>query len=224
MIKRCLLTTLVLVLLCGTPLWAAPLDLKDETTRISYSLGYQIGGDFKTQGVGITPEAVVQGIQDALADATPQISKPEMDKLLIALKQKVVENQKQEIYQSGKAFMAANLKKEGVKELPGGIQYRVLKAGKGPHPRLDDTVDIRFRTSRTDGTVMASNEAAKTPKTYQVQKMLPGLQQALLKMSPGAKWEIFLPPDRRSELTQSGGVLIYELELVAIHPGPGKGS
>ncbi len=224
MMKKYLITTLVLILLTATTLAAAPLELKDETARISYSLGYQIGGDFKTQGVGIDAEAVVQGIQDALNAAEPKISKADMDAVLISLKQKVVETQRQEIYQSGKAFMAANLKKEGIKELPGGVQYRILQEGAGASPTLDDSVDIRFRTSRSDGTAMASNLADKSPKTYPVKKMLPGLQEALLKMKPGARWEIFIPPTGRTELTDTGGVLVYELELVAIHPAPGKGS
>lgn len=224
MMKKNLMTTLGLILLSATTLAAAPLELKDETARISYSLGYQIGGDFKTQGVGINAEAVVQGIQDALDAAEPKISRADMETLLVSLKQKVVETQRQEIYQSGTAFMAANLKKEGVKELPGGVQYRVIQNGKGPSPTLEDTVDIRYKTSRSDGTAMASNLDAKSPKAYPVKKMLPGLQQALLKMSPGARWEVFIPPTGRTELTETGGVLIYELELVSIHPAPGQGS
>jgi len=203
---------------------AAPLELKDDTAKISYSLGYQIGGDFKNQEVGIDAQAVVQGIQDALDGANPLLSQQQMNELLVALKEKVVARQRQEIYQSGKAFMAANLKKEGVRELPGGAQYRILQEGAGASPTLEDSVDIRFRTSRTDGTAMASNLSDKTPRTYAVNKMLPGLQQAILKMKPGAKWEVFIPPTGRTELTDTGGVLVYELELVAVHPAPGKGN
>ena len=50
---------------------AEPLTLDDSTARISYSLGYQIGGDFKRQGVEMNAEAVVKGIEDALSGAEP---------------------------------------------------------------------------------------------------------------------------------------------------------
>jgi FKBP-type peptidyl-prolyl cis-trans isomerase FklB len=59
-----------LAVLAASSAAAEPLDLEDETTRINYSVGYQIGGDFKRQGVALDAEAVVRGIEDALAGAS----------------------------------------------------------------------------------------------------------------------------------------------------------
>ena len=65
--------------LLSAPLSAAePLKLEEETPRINYSLGYQIGGDFKRQGVEMDAEAVVQGIRDALSGAEPKMTPAEM--------------------------------------------------------------------------------------------------------------------------------------------------
>ena len=50
---------------------AGPLDLEDGTARINYSLGYQIGGDFKRQGIEMNGAAVVKGIEDALSGTEP---------------------------------------------------------------------------------------------------------------------------------------------------------
>ena len=69
---------------------AEALELDDETARINYSLGYQIGGDFKRQGVEMNAEAVVQGIRDAINDAEPRIPPSEMRATLQELKRKVV--------------------------------------------------------------------------------------------------------------------------------------
>ena len=74
----------------GTALAAEPLNFEAETTRINYSLGYQIGGDFKRQNVELSAEAVVQGIEDALADAEPKMSPEEIRTTLTQLKQKIV--------------------------------------------------------------------------------------------------------------------------------------
>jgi FKBP-type peptidyl-prolyl cis-trans isomerase FklB len=218
MMKKCLIATLGVFLLTGIAIAADKVELKDETAKISYSLGYQIGGDFKTQGVGITPEAVVQGIQDALAASEPMLTQSEMNSLLVSLKQKVVTAQRQVTFQNTKEFMATNLEKEGVKELLGGSQYRVITAGSGASPSMSDTVDLHFVTKRADGTVMASTRTSDTPRTYPVSKMLPGLRQALLKMKPGDKWEVFVPPSGRTESMEQEGVLIYEVELLAVHP------
>ncbi|WP_020676321.1 FKBP-type peptidyl-prolyl cis-trans isomerase N-terminal domain-containing protein [Geopsychrobacter electrodiphilus] len=222
--KKHVFVTIALSLFCTACAFAATkVDLKDETAQISYSLGYQIGGDFKSQGVGLDATAVVEGIQDAIASNEPRIAPKEMTALLVALKQKVVADQRTRNYQTTKAYLAANLKKEGVKELPGGTQYRVIKAGSGASPKASDTVDIHFTTKRTDGTTIATTRSDNsTPRTYPISKMLPGLQTALVKMKPGAEWEVFVAPGGRTESLEAGGVLIYDLELVAVHPAAGK--
>jgi len=216
MINKSLVTTFALILLTGTISFAAPLALEDETARISYSLGYQIGGDFKQQGVGITPEAVVQGIQDALTSSDPKIEPQVMNQLLVDLKKKVVTAQRQEYFQSSRQFMADNLKKEGVKALDGGAQYKVIQSGSGPSPTLEDTVMIRFTTSRSDGSSVAVAGNPNEPKAYPVKDMLPGLQSALVKMKVGDIWAVFVPPGGRTEMTEKGGVLIYQIELLGI--------
>ena len=65
---RFLITLVVGAGLIGTPcLGEEPPDLGNEKTRANYSVGYQIGDDFKRQGVEINPEALVKGIQDAIS-------------------------------------------------------------------------------------------------------------------------------------------------------------
>ena len=59
--------------------WAADnLDLEDEKIRTSYSVGYQVGGDFIRQGLEINPEVLMKGIQDALSGTEPVMSEQEM--------------------------------------------------------------------------------------------------------------------------------------------------
>ena len=70
------------------------LKLDDETARINYSLGYQIGGDFKRQGVELNPEAVVKGMQDALSGSEPLMPQQDMNATLVELKRKVVAEQR----------------------------------------------------------------------------------------------------------------------------------
>ena len=104
------------------------LNLDNETARINYSLGYQIGGDFKRQDVDMDAEAVVQGISDALTGARPKMSQAEMTSTLMELKRKVVaEQQKRGVENElkylaeGKKFMKENAKKEGVNTTASGL-------------------------------------------------------------------------------------------------------
>ncbi|OGR30964.1 MAG: hypothetical protein A2005_01190 [Desulfuromonadales bacterium GWC2_61_20] len=228
----------IVVFLCVSPnsIAAETLTLKDENDKISYSVGYQVGGDFKNQGVKLNAEAVVQGIRDAGGQRKPLLSPEDMRTTLIELKQKIVAGQAplnpeaanpvsagQQLEQARAArdFLDQNAKKDGVTVLPDGVQYRILKAGSGRRPTLDDEVAINFRTTLIDGKEIATTyrDEVGTPKVYRVAKILPGLQGVLPLMAEGSKWQVVLPPlvgGRERELLQSHKVLIYDIELVSV--------
>ena len=81
--------------LASTPCLAEDIpDLKEEKSRINYSVGYQIGSDFKRQGVEINPEILVRGIQDALSGEKALMTKDEQRTTLVNLQRKVQAQQK----------------------------------------------------------------------------------------------------------------------------------
>lgn len=216
-----------LILLPGFCLAAGKMELKNEAEKINYSLGYQIGGDFKAQGVELTPDVLVQGIRDALSKNEPLLSREQMNATLISLKKKVVADQQQQEKQAAaenrKAsadFLKENAKLTGVTVLPSGVQYKVLKAGSGKKPTLQDSITINYRVTRTDGKEIATTDANE-PKTYPVAKAVPGLQEVLPLMAEGAKWQIALPTATASggrDPLDDMGVMIYELELISVIP------
>ena len=221
--KNVLMGFMGLVLLPGVCLAADKMELKNETDRINYSVGYQIGGDFKSQGVELNPEVLVQGIQDALKKNEPLLSQEQMNATLVDLKKKLVTHQQVMGKQADAAFLAENAKKEGVIVLPSGVQYKVLRDGGGRKPILKDNVTIKYRVSRVDGKEIATGYPDSKPKTYPLEKALPGLQEVLQLMKEGSICQIILPPRRaagaRGETLENAGVLIYVLELVSVQPG-----
>ena len=64
------------------------LDLSSEQSKISYSIGYQVGGDLKMQQVEVRQEMLLKGIQDALAGGEPQLTPEQMRESLIELKRR----------------------------------------------------------------------------------------------------------------------------------------
>ena len=202
-------------------------DLKSDKAKINYSVGYQIGGDFKNQGVELDPDALVKGIQDAISGGKPMMSEEEMRTTLIELKKKIVDDQianlqrvAAERHAEGAAFLKANATKEGVVVLPSGLQYKILKAGTGATPTLDDTVTVNYRGTRINGKEFSSTYRDNKPDTIQVSKVIPGMQEALTKMKVGGKWELYIP----SKLgfgehgPLEGDAVIYEVELLSIEP------
>jgi len=94
---KIILSTLAVLCLMITPSFAEEQpDLGNEKAKVNYSVGYQIGEDFRNQGVAINPEALVKGIQDALAGKTPLMSAEEQRATLVNLQRQVEAQQKQD--------------------------------------------------------------------------------------------------------------------------------
>lgn len=198
------------------------LQLRSETDKINYSVGYQIGGDFQKQGIGINVEALVQGIRDAREQRDPMLSAKEMTTTLVDLKKKIVADDRLLTDQKSQDFLVENRKKEGVTELPNGIQYRMLETGSGAKPTMQDSVKINFLTKTTDGTIVSNTFKGKEPKIYPMEKMLPGLQAVLPMMHEGSHWEVVIPIGhegrRNNESLDARGTLIYEIKLLSVIP------
>ena len=201
-----------------------PLKIENERDRISYSLGYQIGGDFKHQGLDINADAVVRGIADALAGATPLQDETTMRATLIELKRKVVElQQAQKAAQTaakrvaGRAFLKENTAQAGVITLASGLQYRVIVAGTGAQPGSQDNVTLSYRGTLVNGREFDNSNRRKEPATFNVSGVMRGWTEALQLMPVGAKWNLYIPPELaygdRGPLADE--TLIFEIELLS---------
>ena len=207
-------------------------QLAGESDRISYSLGYQIGNDFKSQGLDLDAKALVRGFNDASAGVEPILVRKEMRAILSDLKAKIgatqhgdvrerrarKNKQAQEKRRQGRAFMAENAKKSGVETLPSGLQYRVIKSGSGNKPGLGDIVKVHYRGRMINGQEFDSSYRRNSPSTFRVDGVIAGWTEALQRMREGAKWELYIPPDlaygRREPLGDE--TLIFEVELLGV--------
>jgi len=227
--KQIAIVLLGLTLFSGLCWAAGDLDLNDEKTRTSYSVGYQVGGDFKRQGMEINPEILVKGIQDALKDAQPAMTEEEMRQTLVDLQKRVTEAQQEEKRMQserniveGKEFLTANAGKEGVTVLSSGLQYQVVTEGEGNAPKATDTVTVHYRGTLTDGTEFDSSYSRNQPATFALNRVITGWTEGLQLMKPGAKYKLFIPPDlaygERGAGAQIGpnSTLIFEVELLDV--------
>jgi FKBP-type peptidyl-prolyl cis-trans isomerase FklB len=120
-------------------------------------------------------------------------------------------------------FLKTNANKEGVKTLPSGLQYIVLKEGYGPSPEVTEWVTVQYHGTLIDGTVFDSSVEKGKPLTFQVNQVIPGWQEALQLMPMGAKWKLFVPPHLgygehgAGRIVKPNSVLIFEIELISIN-------
>ena len=201
------------------------LNLEDEAARINYSLGYQIGGDFKRQGIELNPQAVVKGMEDALSGGTSLMSPEEMHNTLVELKRKVVSEQKNKLAESqlkkvaeGKKFMEDNAKQPGVVTTGSGLQYQVLAEGTGRTPAATDQVTVNYRGTLIDGNEFDSSYSRGEPATFSLNGVIKGWTEGLQHVKEGGKIKLFVPPElaygKRGPMANQ--TLIFEVELISV--------
>jgi len=192
--------------------------LKNQKEKVSYIIGMDIGNNLKRQSVDVDPNSLARGIQDALSGAKPLLSKEEIQGTMAAFQKEIAEKQKQR----GEAFLSENKKKEGVKTLPSGLQYKVIKAGTGKKPKLNDAVTVNYRGTLIDGTEFDSSFRRGQPANFPVSGVIPGWTEAMQLMTEGAKWQLFIPPNLAYGERGAGGLigpnatLIFEIELISV--------
>lgn len=204
------------------------LDLDKESTRLSYSVGYQVVGDLKGHDVEVNPEMIVKGMKDAIEGNTPIMSEDEMRETLVDLQKKIYAARKEKLMKQadknlkeGKDFLEENSKKEGVNTLPSGLQYKIINKGSGKTPKANDTVTVHYRGTLINGTEFDSSYKRGKPATFRVNRVIKGWQEALQLMKEGAKWRLFIPPElaygnRKVGKIPPNSVLIFDVELLSV--------
>ncbi len=143
---------------------------------------------------------------------------------IMELRKEMLEKQYGKEKEAGAEFLAENAKKEGVKNLGDGVQYKVLKEGKGALPADTSVVSVRYEGRLINGNVFDSSARGdkNEPVDFPVGGVIKGFGAALKQMPVGSEWEIYIPYDMAygEQGTPSGippfATLIFKVELVSI--------
>jgi FKBP-type peptidyl-prolyl cis-trans isomerase len=192
----------------------------------SYDIGLVLGTQLVSNGLAkrLSRDALIHGIDDALAgkiassaqrDAAQQFSRG-VRETLAAQNAKLAHD-----------FLEKNAREKGVMRLPSGLQYRILTAGdpKSAPPGPLDQVSVRYRASLQDGTEFDRSADHMQPALFRLSSVIQGWREALSAMKPGAKWQVFVPPElgygaHPPSPIPPGSLLIYELELLQVSGPP----
>ncbi len=203
--------------------------LKTDRDKVSYSIGLDIGTNFKRQSLDLDSKALAAGIADGLSGGKPLLTEDEVRKVLAQFQQQMAAKAQQAAQQlaeknqkAGEAFLAENKKKKGVITLPSGLQYQVIKTGTGKIPKATDTVTTHYRGTLIDGTEFDNSYKRGEPLTIQVNGVVKGWTEALQLMKVGSKWQLFIPsnlaygPQGIGQAIGPNATLIFEIELLSI--------
>jgi len=215
---------------------------KDPDDKASYMIGYDIGRQMLRDSLKVNFDYLILGFRNAFKGDSTFMTPQELDsfrvefqKILLTRQEERMKLEEQKILkeapknlEAGKAFLDSNRKKPGVVQTESGLQYMVLREGKGNIPKETDIVTMHVKAQYLDGRIF-DNTYTRSPVTLEVAKLVPGWKEAITHMREGSIWRIFVPPhlgwgEKGAPPTiPPNATLIFELELISIEK-PNKNS
>lgn len=211
----------------------------DDKKKAAYIMGLQVGQQISSQLIkGVNHEVFgddstktislknllsgfITGATGKKGLMTPESANQIAQTKMEQIKSSTMEKQYGENRKAGEKFLAANKKKPGVVTLPSGLQYKVIKEGKGAIPTDTTTVKVQYEGRTIDGKVFESSYKNNGPLTMVPSQMIPGWTQALTRMPEGSVWEVYIPQELGYKDRQAGQIkpfsaLIFKIELVKV--------
>lgn len=210
---------------------------KASNKKLSYAIGLMNGRNLKRDpNLSLDAKQLTAAIEDIFKGNKSKMSVEEMTKVMQALQQQqqAMQQQQQAKMQQqmqalgeanrkqGEAFLSKNRKAAGVKETASGLQYKVIKKGRGKKPGLKDTVIAHYRGTLINGSEFDSSYKRGEPTEFPVTGVIKGWTEALQMMPQGSKWKLFIPsslaygPRGAGPQIGPNSTLIFDIELVKI--------
>ncbi len=212
----------------------------DDKKKAAYFAGIQIGQQISNQMVkGINHElfgedstktislknfmaGFISGTTGKNAIMTVDSAAQVAQDMMRAIKAKNMEKEFGPNKEAGEKYLAENAKKEGVKVLDGGVQYKVLKEGTGAMPKDTSMVKVHYEGKTIDGKVFDSSYQRGQPADFRANQVIKGWTEALVHMPAGSIWEVYIPQELAYGERQQGtdikpfSMLIFKIELLEV--------
>ena len=200
--------------------------LQTEEEKVSYVLGYILAENTKKTEAHLQDKAFLQGVRDNLKNQTPALDQKDMENIHKQIQKRVfLEQQKKKGEQNkmeGQKFLEENKKREEVKVTASGLQYEVLKEGKGKQPTAEDTVEVHYRGTLINDKEFDSSYKRNSSISFPLNGVIKGWTEGLQLMKEGAKYKFYIPPELAygergaGQDIPSHATLIFEVDLIKV--------
>ena len=196
--------------------------------KVGYSLGYMMAEGNKEAVGDLNLDTFEKGFRDGYEGNDSALTQEQMQEVLMTYQKeqeakfvKDMESKATDNKAAGEAFLAANAKKEGVKETASGLQYKVITPGTGKSPKATDVVEVNYEGKLIDGTVFDSSYERGEAIEFPLNQVIAGWTEGLQLMKEGGKYEFYIPSDiAYGEAGNSGiepnSTLIFTVELLKV--------
>jgi FKBP-type peptidyl-prolyl cis-trans isomerase FklB len=212
------------------------IELKTSMDTISYSFGADLFNYFQNLeqfNTKMNLDLLMKGITDVFTDKRPLLTVDQQTRILTEFvtamkeKQKVVQEKlRKEIgeknLKEGAFFLSENIKKDSIKVTASGLQYKIIKEGKGKKPTVNDTVTVHWTGKTYDGKEFVNSYLKGEPMVFALSNQFDGLKEALQLMSEGSSYQFFMPSnlgfgEMGEGPVEPNAVLVFEINLIKIN-------
>jgi FKBP-type peptidyl-prolyl cis-trans isomerase FklB len=214
----------------------------DDKKKAAYYAGIQIGQQISNQMVkGINHElfgddststislknfmaGFISGTIGKGGLMTVDSAQKVAQELMRSIKAKNLEKEFGPNKKEGEEFLKANATKEGVKVLPSGVQYKVIKEGTGALPKDTSRVKVHYEGRLLNDSVFDSSYKRGQPTEFRCNQVIKGWTEALVHMPAGSTWEVYIPQElaygerQQGALIKPFSMLIFKIELIEVDP------
>lgn len=190
--------------------------------KVSYALGMSIGHQLQQMNAtDLNIDDFAQAITDVF-NGDAKLSDAEAQATVQDFFSRKAEEQAKAAKAEGENFLAENAKKEGVKTLPSGLQYKVLREGDGRKPSATDKVECHYEGTLINGEVFDSSYRRGETATFGLNQVIKGWTEGLQLMQEGAKYRLFIPYNLAYGEHGAGqsippyAALIFDVELIKV--------
>ena len=218
------------VLCCGAAVLCAQdadsAKLKDGCDSLSYVIGRDVGEQLEKFSSEIHVDAFAEGVNHGMNGRSSLISESAADSIRMDFIQKMQrqqmeeqQNSRSENLKETEDFLSQNKQKKGVVCTQSGLQYKVVKKGRGSCPSMNDTALVYYKATLSDGTVIDVTQQGN-PVAFGLNGIISGLSEGIRLMNKGSKYVLYIPPELAygdqgfPPAIPPNCVLIFEIELV----------
>lgn len=203
--------------------------LDTEKQKIGYSLGVMVGRQLQQDVRDLDIDSFSQALKDLYGNSDLKLTDQQIGETLEQLQQALIAEAQQEAerlstanQERGETFLKDNAKKRGIRTTDSGLQYRVVREGRGDKPQATSTVKVNYEGTLINGDVFDSSYQRGEPVSFRVNQVISGWQEALQLMPVGSEWMLYIPSDLAYGPAGAGGAigpnetLIFKVELLEI--------
>lgn len=190
---------------------------------VSYCIGFLMAKNFVDQGWDfVKTDALAKAFSDVTNNKTLAIEEENMRELLNTYIEKIEAEKTEKAKKAEQEFLAENAKDPDVKVTESGLQYRIVKEGNGKKPADTSAVRVQYEGKLIDGTIFDSSFDTEEPVEFNVDGLIPGMTEALMLMSEGSEYIIYIPSElgygsySPAEIIPEHSTLIFDIELIQV--------